>query len=818
LKSVYDTEKIPLKAKVKGERTTMAKIKEVKFIVTATKNGTQADESPVTAPVQVGFPESSAELNYTPKPVDDALDYYDLRYKAEITPPGKSPLTEDGEEEFRVWPDKVEVTFTADDGEAHKKAKFRVVKGGKDSPVKTAGDDGKWSERVGQAEFTIKAEPPYELVDPVTHKGRKRSYKIKKNAYKVEFVSPTPAKETYKQYVNLDPDPGGWTKDKAYGNQMSFTVGAEGDTGRAAGARFGKQGDLVYIEVNFTPQTKRNDPQPQLLAEGLDGAPTDSNDKKTWKGKIKLGANGQATFKVELGHAGGDVCEVKVGADNTCGDTWVKFENWRRLFYELMYPDFMAPDLKDIGGGKHDFKDDIKSKVDARLAAAKIEYVCAASRKFTKAQAKPGTVVTGEYLGEPGRDRLILGGRLSEDDPVAFGAANDRTIHVSMADRTVSTGGEMKAERPQVDKAAFEFSNTKFFVPLEVDVSGCEWEAQIANPATYHKNPTIEFTTEDTMDVANRPYVITVEETQQHKRLDLTFARGQGGEAATTLEATETAKIEPFIVSLLGANDLRKFANKIKLKIGRPTRTPADTTRFNLVKGALQTSFDTKKQPIYTHPGLNVDGTKRKGPVDAAWFKPMELKKLKIELPTSAGGAQALPGDLADAAESDTQCPIKVSFQVYSTYAINGNSGGGRQLFQLRPAPRTPGSMASTLCHELGHAMGMTIMAGRSKVPPGLDPALHVDSAPTKGPYYENGTPPNGKRNIGVGGHCGTGVPQADWADAKFNGKSGTCVMFHSGGDADSRPSYCPTCETYLKGRRLTNIRSGWSGRDAAEY
>ena len=43
------------------------------------------------------------------------------------------------------------------------------------------------------------------------------------------------------------------------------------------------------------------------------------------------------------------------------------------------------------------------------------------------------------------------------------------------------------------------------------------------------------------------------------------------------------------------------------------------------------------------------------------------------------------------------------------------------------------------------------------------------------------------------------------------------CVMFHAGGTADTRPSYCDVCKDYLKARKLTDIRSDWSGRSNAE-
>lgn len=817
MKNLYDDDKIPLVATIKGEKAAVAKVKEVKFIPILVKDGVESEQAAITAAVQKGFPDSQAKHDYQPPAVDDGLDYYDFKYRVEIEDSGKPTTKIDGAETFRIWPTKVEVTFTSDDNQAHKKCRFKIKKGGIVGQPKASGDDGKWSERVGTATWEVVPEPPYALVDPINHKGKKRSYKIKKAPYKVEFVSPVvkdPSK-TIKQYVNLDPDAAGWSEAKAFGHELSFKVGAEGDLKRAAGAKLGQKDDYVYIQVDFTPATKRNVPKPKLLDDGLDGAAVGSNNDQTWKGKIKLGADGQATFKVELGYGGGDVCEVKIGGTDTCGDASLKYETWRRLYYELLYPDFMGPDLKDLGSGKHDFPDSIKTKADARLAAVFIEYKLKSSHPFTKAKAVAGTVITGEFLGEPGRDRLIQGSSFSSAPPVPFDAAEPRTIQITLADRTLSTRVSDKAESPDLVAVESKFTNGKFFTPFSLNVTGCNWTAQV-NPNAYHAAPTLSFEDASTPDVVNRACAVTVLEVNQGKTLSLEFQRDDKHIGVAVLSATEQGKIAPFVLSCLDAAALQRTENKVKFKLTWPTNgTPIDGQRKTVVQAALQSSFDTQKQPVYYHPGCNPDGTARSGAVDAAWFKASKVDELTITLPTSAKGQPIKPGDFAGALSAKA-CPVKVAFSVKVTYAINGNSGSGEQLFQLRPLPRQPGAMASTLCHELGHAMGMTIVGNSSKVPPGMDPALHVDSAPTKGPYYVDGSAPytNGKRSVGAGEHCATGVPNT--APHDFNGGSGTCIMFHSGGDPDSRPSYCAVCAGYLKGRKLVDIRTGWSGRTSA--
>lgn len=823
MKNLYDDDKIPLVATIRGEPSAVAKVKEVKFIPILIKDGVETEEAPITAPVKKGFPASEAKHDFQPPPVDDGLDFYEVKYRVEIDNPGKPATKMDGAETFKIWPTKVEVTLTADDNKAHKKCRFKIKKGGALGLVKTSGDDGKWSERIGTSTWELVAEPPYALVDPITHKGKKRSYKVKKNLYKVEFITPVikDATKTIKQYVNLDLATGGWTETNAFGHQLSFKVGAEGDTKRGAGAKLGQKDDHVYIEVNFTPATKRNDPQPKLLDDGLDGAAVASNSNNTWKGKIKLGADATATFKVELGYAGGDIVEIKIGGDDTCADAKLKFQTWRRLFYELMYPDILAGDMKDLGGGRHDYPDNIKSLVDARLAAAFIEYQLKASHQFAKAKAPKGTLVPPEFIGRPagGRECFVQGGELGDVTPSLFKAAEDRTIHVTVADKTVSTNVKQKPESPELTAASSTFKNGSNFAPLKVDVAACSWTAVIPNPALYHQFPTMDAETVTAGDAVNRACEVKVEEVNQKKSLLLTFARGPNNVGGVDLSPTEAGKVGPFIQGLLVATELKKYGNKLKLKITNPdSGAPGEATRATNVQVALQTAFNTHKAKVYAHPGLDENGAVRTGAVDAKWFTAEKINEIRINLPTSPNGVEAKPGDFAGAL-SATKCKVKVAFKVTIAGSINGNSGSGEQLFQLLPAPRTKGALASTICHELGHSMGMTIMAGRSKIPPGTDPALHIDSTPTAGTYYRNADAADytqGIRPLGKGAHCASGVVDID--DEKFSGQKGSCIMFHEGGDADSRQAYCATCQSYLQARKLVNVRAAWTARGAADY
>jgi hypothetical protein len=814
VKHLYDDiGTIPLEANIAGPKDTVANIKSVEFVVTTTKNGSDSALPAANEDVKGAYPNAKAKHDYKAEPVADGDDYYDVRYQAKLSPPGKKPIVEKGTETYRIWPHSFELEFTSTDGKAHKKARFRLeYEGGSKLIHQVAGDDGKWSTRPEKSKCTVVMQAPWVFDGKVTHHGHKRTYKVKKNPYQFEFVAPQvadPRKKT-KQYVNLDAiEP--WDKRTPFGHELKFKVGARGDLKRDAADRLASPGDIVYIQVDFTFATKRNKPKPKLLDDGLKEAATSSNSDRTWKGKAELNADGQATFKVELGHAGGDRCTVKIGADASAGDATLEFETWRRLYYELMFCDVIVSDLKNKDG-LLDFPGKIKDKVDARLGAAFIEYKCSSNHSYTTAQAKPGTIRKAAFIGRAGRDQILVGGGLSADDPVAFNAVDNRTTHIKIADIVYSTRTSDLDKELDLTNVTTKWKSPKYMVPLKIQVAGFVWTAKIANPNAYKSKPTLSFSDSGNPDVVAQPYIVKVSEPGQGKSLDLRFERDPKNLPAATLAAPETAKIAPFIASLLGVDELRKHDNKVKLDITHPSNAG---TRTRDIKQALEASFNAQKTDVYTHPGLDNAGACRTGPMDAAWFTEVDHKTLSIALPESVAKDGSKPGDYVGAL-SRTKCPISVKFKRTETYLICGNSSGVRQLFDFEPAPMTAGALASTLCHELGHSMGMTIMAGSSKVPPGTDAAKHVDNG---GVYYVDGAVAGGgKRTTGAGPHCASGLAAADMADGEFHKKAGTCVMFDSGGNEDKQPAFCDTCKTYLQARKLTDIKSGWAARVDEEY
>jgi hypothetical protein len=208
--------------------------------------------------------------------------------------------------------------------------------------------------------------------------------------------------------------------------------------------------------------------------------------------------------------------------------------------------------------------------------------------------------------------------------------------------------------------------------------------------------------------------------------------------------------------------------------------------------------------------GRDWSGNVLKGDLKKEWFVFEQAKKLVVNLP------RIHPNDPGSLAKKDQGIHVKFKFD--NCYGINGLAAQDHQILVIPSEDKdtipeaTAGGRSGTVCHELGHRMGMTIMAGSAKIPKGMPAALTVDAA---GEYYRNGLAPyvNGIRSVHVGSHCAHGVPDGDKTDSALGGKSGDCIMFGSGDPAvDSRKAFCPTCTDYVKARKLTSIICNWNG------
>lgn len=211
------------------------------------------------------------------------------------------------------------------------------------------------------------------------------------------------------------------------------------------------------------------------------------------------------------------------------------------------------------------------------------------------------------------------------------------------------------------------------------------------------------------------------------------------------------------------------------------------------------------------HPAFDAFGAPKTGAVDAAWFSAPNLATVRITFPPNS-----VPGQLVAPTGGATPVKVDVEFSLRTAYEINGNSDGLGQIMVFKP--NAPKCMAATLCHELGHSFGMTIMPGKNKIPPGMPAAPHVDNG---GSFYRNtltgeNAGAGGLRNCHKGGHCAHGL---DGTLLDFSGLAGTCIMFGEGGDDDAkaRVAFCPQCTKYVKARNLADLATSFETRPDAD-
>ncbi|MCC7536821.1 MAG: hypothetical protein IT379_11435 [Deltaproteobacteria bacterium] len=213
------------------------------------------------------------------------------------------------------------------------------------------------------------------------------------------------------------------------------------------------------------------------------------------------------------------------------------------------------------------------------------------------------------------------------------------------------------------------------------------------------------------------------------------------------------------------------------------------------VAGCVWTAKVNKASYPKGHPGLDDNLEPRTGSVDKAWLTAVDYATLRIALPTGSE-----PGSFVGAL-SATKCPVEIELEILTAFEINGSASGAKQLMVFKPT--FPATNAGTICHELGHSMGMAVLAGSTEPPPGMTAPSEV---PAGDSYSGHGH---------QGEHCAYGLTAKQKALTTYGGLQGTCLMYGSGPNREPPPreSLCSSCLTLLKGRRLVDIESAWEGR-----
>ena len=406
-------------------------------------------------------------------------------------------------------------------------------------------------------------------------------------------------------------------------------------------------------------------------------------------------ALGGVVFDLPVGHAGGDTITVHVGSTDECKDGTVVLQTWRKLYYELMVPECMKPRLQQNEAKKWDLQETTRKWAKDRLAPVFIEYELKEAHVFDNAKIT-NWLHDGAYLGKPAGSYYVLGDPAAySNDPVSFGAAENRTIFVR----------------------------------------GC-----------------------DVIADANAAAAVELEVTK----------------AETRSRGPEIYKVDP--------------------GTGNPSVSAV----------GWEAVIDPAANP--THPGV-VAGKAKSGAFAIDAIELVTKTTFKVKL---SGDAAALAGSL-----SETKCPIKVSWKWRTADPYNGSASGGRQLMNLGRPVRP---VACTICHELGHSMGMTVLdkaTDSTHVAKGQTSVFQCK--PPEGLPYPDPVP-DGDAYDGhdhTGDHCASGLTKAQKSGDHYGGLKGTCIMFGEGGDAKnpSRNAFCATCAKYLKARNLADLKTGWAAR-----
>jgi len=807
------------------------------------KNG--QDDKPLATESGLALTDGKLEHSFKVPKVAPGEPNYALKV---IAVHGATKQTRSDVAEAVVWPRTVTIHAKSETKPNEAKVPLAIVQKEAEGAKPVTGDDGNCTaELAHKAPYTIRSLSPYSIVSDGVDAADLRAHKltVQRNIVAM-FVSPDVSKAPYepsdatapdggqRQFVNLVTAQDG---QDACGNEVTFVVSANPKAD-------GRADDRIYVQVTFGHQSKRNVPKPELLNNPAVNDLKNTPNASVYTGWVKLDANaGTARFKVNLGLAGGDTCAVAIGGrKDTHTDASVTLVNWRKLYYELRYPALLNAKL----GATQDYADDIRVHLTARLGKAFIVFEKFKSHEFADADATiakgNGTIIPAAYLKEAGGgSRYVLTNGILQTAGKFSGDAERKTrsVYVSLCDRAFSSNSTAHTLAPLIESADFEIASPAgyLFEPSTKDgsanlkVGTYQWAAVVANA---HLQPTVlkfEAGGAPAAAGASPGHVKVVETRRAGKMLDVAFAAKDGG-YEDTLSPAERGKIDTFIAGLLAdVPGLRGAGNQITCALIGDATDATDTGaagRTALVRAAIQAKFDATPSSVNMHPGLDDNGVVRKGAMNLAWLSFKDYRTIRVCLPKSAPGTpdhlRILPGDFVGATETDTQCNVKVKFDFSSAGEINGNSGSGEQIMVLRDA--TAGAVSATICHELGHAMGMTVVPGLNNdlPPPGVN-VKHIDSGGTS--YVnDNGSGPyaftDGKRNIHKGGHCAFNVPSAKKAHEKFNGwdpSVGTpgCILWGSGGNADTRTAYCATCLELIKARRLEDIRKSWSGRGAGQ-
>jgi hypothetical protein len=759
---------------------------------------------------------------------------------------------------FTVWPKTgtLKVKNAKEPAKGLPHFEFKLMQGGKQM-----GDARNVLQEDGSIKFDLAAGNGFSI-DPVTpwkiptdgwetQTGRNRVCKGDVD-FKADFLAPL--KGSVKQYVNLASDPAAATVGQdGIGRVIRIKVGVEGDADRPAEKKLARAGMVVHVRVTFGPgaggtyeKSLRTDTAAKTEVKNeleLSGA-TGPDASNVYKAKVTLKADGTGEMKVYLGLSGGDTCKIEIaGSDRflteatVAADAVLTVTNWRKLYYELLAPDFYetreleAWDDPATKTNHKDFPSTARAKLKAIGDSCFIEYVFQAIHVFTAASAPNEAASLSKRFLEIGASEdpaYILTDYTMRRMPT--GAAWARTKaglsnYVKLCDQNyyweTSTArkhylnANVTAKKHTVPMAGLDGyfipisgyggGTGAFSVKLALDgAPGFNWTAKVDLDACKTEIEAVQDSRVPPTQTGKERKTLTVREANQNAETEVEFVQPKVGDIPKEVSAAAKLALEQWLTARFAANLLRAHGNKISLTVvSESGNDRRDARHRNVVKvlndklAQLRTSHS-----ISVHPGLDNSGVPLKGTLTRAVVNMAESTRqgIVIDMPDAAPGD---PGKLAGAMDK-THCPIKIECWIESHSEALGLCEGADVLACFSKAQGAV-DVCTTL-HELGHSYGMTVFTAGDKPAKGMARPKKITEAETVDRYKDVGTLGNYyDAHEHSGSHCAFGLSddQKNLGDYQAAGYSAAakCIMFGSGG---RNRVFCPQCQDLIRGTNLT--------------
>jgi hypothetical protein len=706
--NIYENTNLTVNARI--DKRDADAIREVTFKFL--KDGEQFEEKtiPITAAATSGEQKIVSHVVTAP-PVDIGkssyfLDYYYF-YTLRNSAGGAEALQNFPASKIQVFPRTAQLKVTDNDGNPFPGFPFMVEQNGEFSEVQktfaaNTVNAGGESIPAGSCEFNlglfrdfrIAAVAPYQIIEEVAGSGRKREIK---GAMGFRAVFLAPEKGAVKQYVNYEVENHGRS---GIGHEVVILVGIHPDDQSFVPAGGSA---VVYFRVTYGSN-----------------APIAKNTHDDYDGAITL-TDGSGTIGVALGKAGGDTCTVEISGckrfltDKTLSpDGTLHFENWRRVYYELLVPDLMRDRVLEpaqSGDGTVWMLQNVYTrKLESAGRLLFIEFVHAGARLFDAVKyADRGTLAPRRFLGLPGdpdEPIYILSGRNWLNAPEGqswFEKHPNKTLYIHVCDAllkwrtgtddeqagTVDFSGTLTAATGFINMAAmFE----GLFMPFSgydggPGIDDVNWTAAISrDDAVCKYTPAIEIVEdrrpagisqelEVVLDPEELPYPSA---TVVFKRPRYPLDHDQHVYKAE-LGETEIQTIRTFVEALLSDKDLLWEAGaqvKVNVVCDQDSGHGEDDC-FNAVINKLRELFDAAAKEFSYHPGLDAEGNPRTGKLSLRDITaPSTVQEWRFRLPAAGADGAVGPGSLAGAEKTTKKCPIKIQFAIQTHQASPGEARG----------------------------------------------------------------------------------------------------------------------------------------------